>query len=82
MKTLIAAALLLALASPACCFPAPPYGTAAREITAIANKGEFTISMGKAYKKKAYPDHGVVKWNFRDGNSIVQLDDKLCKETN
>ena len=65
MKTLIAAALLLTLASPASAGGSDAKWDCGQGITALAGKGEFGFHMGKAYKEDGYPVRGTVKWDLR-----------------
>ena len=82
MKTLIAASLLLASTSAFASSAAK--WDCGKGITAIANRGEFSISMGKAYADNAYPDLGTVKWDLRAKNTGTEiwLNGRACKRTN
>jgi hypothetical protein len=80
MKPVLLAALLLALTTPAVASSAAIWDCG-KGITAISNRGQFSIEMGKMYEG-AYPDQGAVKWDFQGSKAEVRLNGKLCKRTN
>jgi hypothetical protein len=84
VKTLIAAALLLALTSPASAGGSAAKWDCGKGIKAIADRGEFSIYMGKPYADDAYPDQGTVKWDLRATNkgTEIWLNGKACKQAN
>jgi hypothetical protein len=59
-------------------------GTAAKwdcanNITALANRGQFYIEMGKVHEDNSYPDQG--RWDLRR-NGDLWINGRQCKQTN
>lgn len=87
MKTLIAAAMLLALASPA--HAVTDADTAARwdcgNRTRVTEDGEFGVFVHRPLDDADYANHGVIrldlKWDYRGGKTRVWLNGKICKQT-
>ena len=77
---MITAALLSMLATPTLASSAAEW-SCGKGIKAVAGKGEFFISMGKAYEAN-YPNQGAVTWSFREPKAEIRFNGRLCKQTN